>query len=146
MGGCGAGWRSCADSESRALPRRAGKRASGGGAPGGARRSWGPAGPGGPAMSLDRLRVWWGRDPWVLLAALVWALALAVVCVLAGLRPRSHSLFPTFAAAGQDWVAGSLLYDRTWKPDQDVYRYSPLAAVLLVPFSCLPEWLGGVVW
>src|SRR5262249_55580391 len=48
--------------------------------------------------------------------------------------------------AGADWEAGRDLYRTSWNADQDQFRYSPLTAVLLVPFHHLPLRLGGVVW
>jgi hypothetical protein len=89
-----------------------------------------------------------GRDRWEPWAVAAWALVLGVVCIKAAGWPRSHSLYPVFAAAAQDWQAGEPLY-RTTTPDAgglDVYRYSPLVAALFTPFSVLPAPVGGVLW
>jgi hypothetical protein len=97
-----------------------------------------------------RLDTSWPRarpsDPWVRLAVLAWLVALAFIGGRCALRPRSHTLYTTWAGAGHDWVVGRDLYRNTWEWHQDQFRYSPLVAVLLVPFSYLPESLGGVVW
>jgi hypothetical protein len=97
-----------------------------------------------------RLETWWPwarqRDPWVRLAAAAWVVLLAVLCARCALKPRSHSLYTTWAGAGHDWTIGRDLYRKTWEWHQDQFRYSPLVAVLLVPFSYLPESLGGVLW
>jgi hypothetical protein len=86
-------------------------------------------------------------DPWLVLAAEVWLLVLLVVCVRAVFWPRVHSLYQTYAAAGGDWLAGKILYYHEQRPSYlDQYRYSPLVSALLVPFSLLPERLGGVLW
>jgi hypothetical protein len=86
--------------------------------------------------------------PWVALAVVAWGVVLAFVCVRSVFWPRVHSLFPTYATAGADWIAGNDLYYRDRPADLhiDQYRYSPLVAVLLAPFSLLPEQLGGVLW
>jgi hypothetical protein len=83
------------------------------------------------------------------LAAGLWALAVAVVCAQAVLFPRMRTLYPTYAAAGADWLASLDLYDHYHQrpdPDLDQYRYSPLVGAALAPWSCLPERLGGAVW
>jgi hypothetical protein len=86
-------------------------------------------------------------DPWVVTAAEVWLLVLLVVCVRAVFWPRVHSLYPTYAAAGGDWLAGASTYYHGERPAYfDQYRYSPLVSALLVPFHLLPERAGGVLW
>jgi hypothetical protein len=63
------------------------------------------------------------------------------------MQPRTHSLYPTFAAAGSHWYAGTSLY--YWgesEPGLEPYRYSPLVAAALVPFELLPPRAGGVAW
>src|SRR5262249_29704613 len=106
-----------------------------------------PAGPEGPAMRPDG---YWRRvqagDRWARGAVAVWLTILVAVGARSALQPRSHSLYPTYAAAGGDWVAGATLYRLQWEPHLDQYRYSPLVAVLLVPFHYLPERLGNVLW
>jgi hypothetical protein len=86
-------------------------------------------------------------DPWLVLAAEVWLLVVLVVCVRAVFWPHVHSLYPTYAAAGGDWLAGASLYYQDPRPPYlDQYRYSPLVSALLVPFHLLPERVGGVLW
>jgi hypothetical protein len=94
-------------------------------------------------MRLERLR---SADPWVRLAVAAWLIALAAICGRCALKPRSRTLYTTWAGAGHDWVIRRDLYRNTWEWHQDQFRYSPLVAVLLVPFSYLPEGLGGVMW
>jgi hypothetical protein len=79
-------------------------------------------------------------------AILVWILVVAFICVRAAVQPRKRTLYTTWEQAGADWVAGRDLYRNFWNADQDQFRYSPLTAVLLVPFHYLPIRLGGVVW
>ncbi len=83
---------------------------------------------------------------WIRTAVLVWSLIVAVVCVRAAVQPYKRTLFTTWEQAGADWEQGHDLYRRSWSPDQDQFRYSPLTAMLLVPFHHLPIRLGGVVW
>jgi hypothetical protein len=89
-----------------------------------------------------------GRSPWTLVrtAVFVWTIILVFVCVRAVVQPYKRTLFTTWEQAGGDWEQGRELYRRSWRPDQDQFRYSPLTAVLLVPFHHLPIRLGGVVW
>ena len=79
-------------------------------------------------------------------AVLVWAIILGFVCVRAAVQPYKRTLFTTWEQAGADWEVGRDLYRNSWRPDQDQFRYSPLTAVLLMPFHHLPIRLGGVVW
>jgi hypothetical protein len=98
-------------------------------------------------MRLDGLRGWArGRDPWVRAAAAAWLVVVIAICVRCAVQPRVRTLYTTWAGAGHDWRVGRDLYRTTWEEHQDQFRYSPLAAVMLVPFSHLPERAGGVVW
>jgi hypothetical protein len=94
-------------------------------------------------MLLEALRTW---DLWVRTAATIWILVVAFVCVRAAVQPYKRTLFTTWEQAGADWEQGRDLYRTSWSPDQDQFRYSPLTAVLLVPFHHMPIRLGGVVW
>ncbi len=90
-------------------------------------------------------RMWW-RDPWVRVAAIAWLLVVFGVCVRSVLQPRQRTLYTTWSQAGKDWTIGRDLYRSTWEYHQDQFRYSPLVAVMLVPFAPLPEGAGGAVW
>ena len=79
--------------------------------------------------------------PWERLALVLWAVALAVVSARAAAFP-GHSVYAIFSAAARHWSAGIGLYG----PSDNAYRYSPLVAALLVPFSLLPDAAGGVLW
>jgi hypothetical protein len=94
-------------------------------------------------MRLEALRTW---DAWVRTALSIWVLAVGLICVRAAVQPYKRTLFTTWKQAGADWEQGNDLYRGSWRPDQDQFRYSPLTAVLLVPFHHLPIRLGGVVW
>lgn len=96
-------------------------------------------------MRLEALRLK-GASAWTRLAVLAWTAVVAFVCVRSLVQPRSRTLFTTWAQAGRDWEQGVPLYRNWWEPHQDQYRYSPLVAVLLVPFAHVPEGLGGAIW
>src|SRR5437879_642197 len=77
-------------------------------------------------------------------AVAVWAVALLIICVRVVAGPRVRTVFPIYAHAGENWVAGTGLYDFT--PGIDVFRYSPAVAVLFVPWQWLPLGVGGALW
>lgn len=84
---------------------------------------------------------------WQRLAVLLWGLLIAVVCVRSAVQQRTHSLYQTYMTAGSRWLAGtSLYYWGETEPGLEPYRYSPLVAVLLVPFHALPTGIGNVMW
>ncbi len=96
-------------------------------------------------MRLDALdERSWGR--WAKVAVAAWIVVVASVCVRAALHPYKRTLYTTWEQAGADWQAGRDLYHKSWRPDQDQFRYSPLTAALLVPLHYLPLRVGGVVW
>jgi hypothetical protein len=85
-------------------------------------------------------------DSWTQYAAVLWASLLAVVCVRGVLQPTSHSLYPTYARAGAEWLSRGIVYHEHWQAPYDQYRYSPLVSAFLSPFSLLPLWLGSELW
>jgi hypothetical protein len=78
-------------------------------------------------------------------AVVVWLIIISAVGVRVLLRPHSNTVFPIFADAGQNWLAGVDLYGPP-KPHLDQFRYSPAVAAAFAPCSLLPEWLGEVLW
>ncbi|HEV3257782.1 MAG TPA: glycosyltransferase family 87 protein [Gemmataceae bacterium] len=84
-------------------------------------------------------------NSWDRLALAVWVGLMAAVTCLALVRPRTHSVYPIFAKAGRSWLAGADLYGPP-AGSLDQYRYSPVAAVVFVPFGLLPDGLAGVIW
>ncbi len=87
-------------------------------------------------MDTRRRRDWWT------LAWLAW-LGLAVAfAVLAFFHPYSHSVYPIYTPASRRWWLGEDIYVRL----VDYYRYSPLFAILLTPFTILPDCWGGSLW
>jgi Glycosyltransferase family 87 len=80
--------------------------------------------------------------PWQRLAIAVWMTVLLAICIRGLLNARTNSVYPIFARAARDFLAGADLYRVSDAP----YRYSPLVAALLVPFSVWPDHIGGVLW
>ncbi len=87
------------------------------------------------------------RAHWERLAIGIWAIVLVVVCVRAYLAPQSHTVYPIFSSSGSFWLSGTDLYGPDRPADAPTgYRYSPACTLLFVPFSFLPDELGGVAW
>ncbi len=57
--------------------------------------------------------------------------------------PRHCGCYQIYAQAGQNWAGGADLYSA--EPGLEVYRYSPLVAVLLAPIGFMPDMLGSAV-
>jgi hypothetical protein len=89
-------------------------------------------------MPLDRRK----EMVWPRTACAVWVLILLVLSIRTLASPRANSVYPIFAAAARHWLAGADLY----YTDEAPYRYSPLVTVLFVPFSALPDTVGGLLW
>lgn len=78
---------------------------------------------------------------WPLFALLVWVVGLIGVGVAGYFRPRLHTVFPIYAVAARDWVAGRPNLYRHQAETTEVFRYSPTFAIATVPFAVLPpEW------
>src|SRR5437016_13034259 len=84
------------------------------------------------------------RPAWPLpkLALLLWLMLVLVVSSRTLVSPRTNSVYPIFASAARNWLAGNPLY----RAPSDLYRYSPLVATLFVPFSLFSDPLGGALW
>jgi hypothetical protein len=81
---------------------------------------------------------------WPTPVALFWGGLLLVVCVRSFIFPHTHSVYPIYAGAGANWAAGRDCYRVS--ADLDHFRYSPLVSSFFVPFSLMPDSLGGVIW
>ncbi len=87
---------------------------------------------------------------WEKIALVVWFCILMAICGRVLVSPRVHSVYGNFADASRNWIAGADLY-RVYDGEQrrfvpSAHRYGPLVAVLFLPFICLPDWLGGILW
>jgi len=91
----------------------------------------------------------WARSVrWQRAAAVAWLAVLLVVVGRVLLRPGKQSVYPTYARAAVCWRLGEPVYCLTDldKVSCNAFRYSPLAAAVLVPLGLLPERLGEVLW
>src|SRR5437868_5939941 len=85
------------------------------------------------------------------LAISLWVLTLLAISIVITLKPGK--LYRTFAAAGDHFRNGEQLYPRTLedtlemeKKGLELFRYTPLVAASFVPWSFLPESVGGILW
>jgi hypothetical protein len=60
-------------------------------------------------------------------------------------NPEKHTVFPIFAASAEHWWHDQSLYERYDDLD-DYFRYPPVFAVCVTPFSRLGHTLGGILW
>lgn len=92
------------------------------------------------SSSNDANAAWWLR-----LAITFWIVGAVALTVKTILNPTSHTVYPIFHEAGGWMRQGESLYaDRAPEPNE--FYYSPVFAMLLVPFSYLPLWAGGIAW
>jgi hypothetical protein len=82
------------------------------------------------------------RGGWPEAAALVWGLCLLSVAGHALCYPRAHTVYDIYADAARNWWAGEDIYAR----GREYYRYSPLLAITLTPFTMLPDHVGNALW
>lgn len=95
---------------------------------------------------MDRLkRNWVQASAWERLAWTVWVAAVFIVCVRSALQPEKRTVLPIYLGAGQCWLAGGKLYQLI-ETNQDIFRYSPLAAACFAPLSMLPASAAAVCW
>jgi hypothetical protein len=73
---------------------------------------------------------------------LFWFICVAIVSVRVYLHAGSHSVFPTYRAAGGAWLHQGEIYDRT----AGTFLYSPLIAAIYSPFALVTENTGEVIW
>jgi hypothetical protein len=60
------------------------------------------------------------------------------------LCPATHTVFPVFATSAERWWADRPLYGKT--EELDHFRYPPVFALAMTPFSGLGLRAGGVLW
>lgn len=78
------------------------------------------------------------------LALIIWLILAAAVSVRTLVRPRSHTVFPIFAASVEHWWDDRSLYQLY--PPLDHFRYPPVFAVFATPFAVLGLTTGGILW
>jgi len=74
----------------------------------------------------------------------LWVALAVIMATRTLLSPRSHTVFPIFAASSQHWWTDQPLY--AYYPSLDLFRYSPTFAVIMTPFAALGLRAGGIVW
>src|SRR5258707_12656672 len=74
----------------------------------------------------------------------MWVALAVIMATRTILSPRSHTVFPIFAASSQHWWTDQPLY--AYYPSLDLFRYSPTFAVIMTPFAALGLRAGGIVW
>ncbi|MCC7084392.1 MAG: DUF2029 domain-containing protein [Pirellulales bacterium] len=79
-------------------------------------------------------------DRWIRFALWTWVAFSVALCAKVLVEGDRHSVYPAFAGAGRDWMAGEVMYDHQG------YYYSPTFSVFFIPFSMLPNRLGQVLW
>jgi hypothetical protein len=107
--------------------------------------------------------------PWQRVALAAWVALVVGVGIRVVLRPGKNSVYPIFAQAGRDWLAGKDVYRLDDSPDVPPpptslgellrppsrppvgwglgsFRYSPPMAALLVPAGFLPNLAGELLW
>jgi hypothetical protein len=77
----------------------------------------------------------------------LWVVLLGLILLRGTVWPHRNSVFPIFADAGYSWIHGIDLYDaHAGAQGIDIYRYSPMATLVFVPFSVLPDAVGANLW
>lgn len=98
-------------------------------------------------MPLDAVPIQLRHIRWQQIALAAWLVVMAGITTRLVQRPGHRDVYGVLATAGRHWLAGVELY---W-PHQadegaDHFRYSPMAAALMLPFVLLPEQPGTIVW
>jgi hypothetical protein len=87
----------------------------------------------------------WLKPSWRNTAVIVWTIGLIGIVIQGYMRPRTHTVFDIYAFGCDDWLAGRDIY--VWQTQtQEMYRYSPLFAVVTIPFAELPAGWGNALW
>ena len=102
--------------------------------------------------ALDVFRRWRGRSTVaesrfclsLRVALIIWLIVAMAVSIRTLVRPRSHTVFPIFAASAEHWWGNCSLYETY--PGLDRFRYPPVFALFVTPFSSLGLLTGGILW
>ena len=96
------------------------------------------------------------RFPMPRVTPVMWAIAIwGVICVACLARaycnPTRQTVFHDYGHAGQAWLEGTDAYQldhggERFIPTMSGFRYAPIVAVLLAPFSLFGQAVGGVLW
>jgi hypothetical protein len=80
----------------------------------------------------------------VRLALIAWLILGTAVSIRTLVRPSHHTVFPIFAASAEHWWSDCSLYELY--PGLDRFRYPPVFALFVTPFSALGLTMGGILW
>src|SRR5579875_3796619 len=78
------------------------------------------------------------------LALIAWLILGAAVSIRTLVRPNNHTVFPIFAASAEHWWGNCSMYELY--PGLDRFRYPPVFALFVAPFSALGLTTGGILW
>jgi hypothetical protein len=78
------------------------------------------------------------------LALVAWLILGAAVSIRTLVRPSNHTVFPIFAGSAEHWWGNCSLYEVY--PGLDRFRYPPVFALFVTPFSALGLTTGGILW
>ncbi len=78
------------------------------------------------------------------LALITWLILGAAVSIRTLVRPSHHTVFPIFAASAEHWWGNCSMYELY--PGLDRFRYPPVFALFVTPFSALGLTTGGILW
>jgi hypothetical protein len=82
---------------------------------------------------------------WIRMAIVLWIALAVAVCVKSIVQKGEHSVYVQYAWSSRHWWADQPLHAKYFET-VDIFRYSPTFAILLTPFSLLPDWLGSSLW
>src|SRR6266436_8676140 len=82
--------------------------------------------------------------PMAKIAWLVWGL-IGIAAVGYSFLPTKEGAYSLFRDTGGQWLAGGPLYDHNHLNALDVFRYSPVLAVMFVPLAVLPALPGMLI-
>jgi hypothetical protein len=74
-------------------------------------------------------------------AVLIWGFLVVGVAAYGYLYPHVHTVYDVYASASRNWWAGTNPY--LYRPE---YRYSPLFAIAVTPFTLFPDRWGNAFW
>jgi hypothetical protein len=78
------------------------------------------------------------------LALAAWLILGVAVSVRTVVHPSKHTVFPIFASSAEHWWGNHPLYEIY--PGLDRFRYPPVFALFVTPFSALGLTTGGILW
>jgi hypothetical protein len=78
------------------------------------------------------------------LALIAWLILGTAVSIRTVIHPSHHTVFPIFAASAEHWWGNCSLYKLY--PGLDRFRYPPVFALFVTPFSALGLTPGGILW